>query len=837
MAKQTWVTLPPTAVKTEGPTRDLPNILVSWSDSSDSSNIGIRPYSNVGENVKNKVNSSTFGSYSGGATLGIKSMNPGAPNDLFGPVTPVDVSKRVIGSLCKSNSDCNSRVPRSHCSFGNICECLYSFHYDKATDSCFKVKSFNERCSSSFNDGCHNAQLRCSEYGVCTCHHGFHYEFGKNPYCQPNNSSSCEQGHTWDSLRARCVRPRIHTLFTDSTPHYSNGGYDRNRYSLFFSVVLILVLMVILFKSKKSHPFLWDRRSRRMSRSISYAEALGFAFGVRSPNGPPSHTGHIIPPPHQGGPFDHVPADFYSMGWNHHHHHHHHPHLQSLVVAMPHARGANSVDAVNGPCHLIPEVMTVPDGVTCTNSVPSSPSRVVTGSGDTPAHSTCIPPPPYASTLSLATACGASGSDTGDPVSASPDSLEASASQSARSATLLSTEKPPPYEEAIRYDATLLPVTMPTDLNNNSCTNPTGPCVAGNCNCHSHLPYGQNPQGFICLTTSPSVTRCGHTVPPSGPTVGSGGPVGGVVSASGHGIVRNGEAGCSSEMTDGTMVHKAYVPSSSESLPSPPGHGSTIPRAVVVSTTQHCSSTHVPYLTPPVHSLPYSARLRDYPYPVSPWPVAHGHSSRSERYRLYRTNRPINSTRSHFSRPSSGHNGSSNSNPSNTGTGSSFISLLRRGTSFMAGVTNRNRDHQHRHVHHQQSSNQGANRNLTTGVDQIRPLPLDESTATTESTNCTTLPDEISDRQGESSSCSELIASESPVRSVPVVTDAEIGEGNFCNNRFGEQYGPPSFSERPKYVKNTQSTYVKREDADAPMASSSNGPKMQTEECNVPEEE
>lgn len=771
---KTWVTLPPRVTEESSNSRSSPNILVSWPES-DSSNIGIRPYSSFTEstsvNYNNKVNSTYF------TSNGKSSKDSSHPNFI-----------KVIGSFCKHNSECNTRVPRSHCSFGNICECLYSFHYDENTDSCFKVKSYNERCSSSFNDGCHNSQLRCSEFGLCTCHHGFHYESGKNPYCQPNNSSSCDPGQTWDPLRARCVRPRIHTLFTDSTPHFPSGGYDRNRYSLFFSVILILVLMVILFKSKKSHPFPWDRRPRRMSRSISYAEALGFAFGVRS-NPPPSHPGHIIPPPHQG-PFD-VPSEFY--GWNHHHHHHHHPHLQSLVVTMPHGRtGTGSLDTVNSGCHLIPEVMTVGDGINCPNSVPGSPSRLGGTMDSSSSHSTCIPPPPYASTLSLATAAAAcSSSDSENIAQGNGEGGECHGGT-------VSTEKPPTYEEAIRFDATLLPMTN-TDLNNNN-TGPVNgnhhpsPCVAGNCSC-SHLTCSHNPQGFICLTTSPSVARC-HSV----------------TSGTNHSINLNEGTGSSSgEMADGTMVHKAYVPSSSESsIPSSSTmHGSTVPRAVVVSTTQHCSGTHVPYLTPPVHSLPYSARLRDYPYPVSPWPVAHG--SRSERYRLHRSTRPMNYTRSHFSRTSST---SSNSGSNSNGSGNSFISFLRRGTSFMAGVTSRHRDHRQNNQQSSSSSSsschQGTGRNSASPVDHIRPQisegnELEDSLATESDT---TQPNE-NERQAEPSRrANDLIAD--TARNVTVIGDGE--EDNISNNRNGELNG--SFG-----MKKKSQTLVKRENDDEPSTS------------------
>lgn len=40
---------------------------------------------------------------------------------------PSKANRRLIGSPCSSNSQCYSRVPRSHCSFANVCECLFSF--------------------------------------------------------------------------------------------------------------------------------------------------------------------------------------------------------------------------------------------------------------------------------------------------------------------------------------------------------------------------------------------------------------------------------------------------------------------------------------------------------------------------------------------------------------------------------------------------------------------------------------------------------------------------------------------------------------------------------------
>ena len=99
----------------------------------------------------------------------------------------------------------------------------------------------------------------------------------KSPFCQPNNSTKCANGDIWDGLRNRCVHFK---------PAWTEGGiYERNRYSLFFAIVLVLTVMIILFKSKwsSSNPFVvgstssgYTRRHRRSTHRGSRDSRISF---------------------------------------------------------------------------------------------------------------------------------------------------------------------------------------------------------------------------------------------------------------------------------------------------------------------------------------------------------------------------------------------------------------------------------------------------------------------------------------------------------------------------------------------------------------------------------
>ena len=207
------------------------------------------------------------------------------------------VTLKVIGSKCTQGWECFQTVNHSYCSDKGVCKCNLGYTYDKPTDSCFRKKSYSERCSPL--DDCYNEILRCSDYGVCICNRGLGYDPEKAPYCQPipppnvpfpdtislyrlgsTNLSyppqleyGCLHGAVWDSMRNRCVRQSKFPVVVDT----GHGSYDRNRYSLFFAILIpILVLMIFLLKAKKytSNPFAFN--SRRVSRN-SYAEALSLA--------------------------------------------------------------------------------------------------------------------------------------------------------------------------------------------------------------------------------------------------------------------------------------------------------------------------------------------------------------------------------------------------------------------------------------------------------------------------------------------------------------------------------------------------------------------------------
>lgn len=168
---------------------------------------------------------------------------------------------QVIGSKCDFPWECHTRVSRSYCSYRSVCECLYGFYYDKDSDSCYRPKNYGEKCDpSNILEGCRNEYLVCAEYGTCICHPGLHFDPAQIPFCQPNNSTKCVNGDIWDALRNRCVHFK---------PTWTEGNiYERNRYSLFFAIVLVLTVMIILFKSKwsSSNPFVVGNTTSHYSR-------------------------------------------------------------------------------------------------------------------------------------------------------------------------------------------------------------------------------------------------------------------------------------------------------------------------------------------------------------------------------------------------------------------------------------------------------------------------------------------------------------------------------------------------------------------------------------------